>query len=199
MKFPNITTILGYCGTGKSHLVKYIIKENLDKIDYVIVITSTKHNNQYTYLGEHGMPNKILGPLDLDKKIAMIMNKMKKNFDKYHVMIVFDDVMGSIKEYSNKMNALLSTFRHYNLSIIFVSQYAAKVPTYIRELTYYCFTFDQKSKKSLENVYDSYFQEIDTFKDFKRFFKNKLKEEFSFYFVDRVNNKKFVAKAPANL
>ncbi len=73
------------------------------------------------------------------------------------------------------------------------------MPSFIRELTFYCIIFDQTTAKSLQNVYESYFRDIDNLKEFIRWFKEQLKKQYSFYFIDRLKKKRFVCKAPSNL
>ena len=111
-------------------------------------------------------------------------------------MLIIDDCSGDIKQ-SKKMINLLSTFRHYNISIIFVAQYAADLPPRIRELCFYTILFNQNTERSLRAVHQSYFQHVGNFNQFLQYFNNKLSQEHTFFFIDRIQKKCFVTKCPA--
>jgi hypothetical protein len=168
----------------------------------VIVFTSTGFSGNYDYFREYGLTYNLFNTIDVEDKLVKIMKRqkayMKKGYN-FKVLIIFDDIMGCIKIYSDPLKQLLSTHRWYGLSVIFISQFASSIPTFIRELSYYAFVFNQYSKKSLQACYESYFAEQESFAKFKAWFDNKLSVQYSFYFVDRLNKKKMVCKAPANL
>jgi len=190
-------SILGSCGAGKTVLCKYIISYFEDKFDFVFVITSTGFNGQYDFLDTLSLKNKVMNTIDFDKKIAFIMKKQKAYIDsgiKPSILIVFDDVMGSIKT-SKKIKLLISTFRHYNINIIFISQYANAISTELRELCFYSCVFNQFTERSLKAVNESYFAHMN-FKDFKMFINKKLSKPYTFMFVDRIKKKNSIMKAP---
>lgn len=202
ISWPTIISILGSCGSGKSYSIKYLLKVNRDHFNYVIIFTSTGFTNSYNYLNEYGVNSTTFNTMDVERKIKSIMIRQKKYKQagyNFNILIVFDDIMGAVKPYSNELKLLLSTYRHYNISIIFVSQYANSIPTYIRELSSYALVFNQFTLPSLKACYSSYFAEHDSLSKFNQWFKNKLNVKYSFYFVDRVSKSKIICKAPANL
>ena len=199
--FPFTMSILGACNSGKSHFIKYLIKRYKKKIDVVVVFTTTGFNGNYKYLSEYGIKNYLIDPLNLAKDLLKIMNKQKKYLLqglKPNVVLVFDDVMGSINPYDKKLQMIISSFRHYETSLVYVSQYASCIPTYIRELSYYSIIFNQTTIKSLKSVYENYFPEAGNFNQFKNEFQRSL-QQYQFYFVDKVKKKTIKAKAPAVL
>ena len=202
LMFPSIISVLGSCGAGKSYITKYIITENKKKFDDCIVFTSTGFTNSYNYLNELEIKPHILGLIDIDLKIKRIMKKQKnyhKKGIKSRLLVVFDDILGAMKTYSKMMLRLLSTFRQYNISIIFISQYAASTPTFIRELSYYNIVFNQETQNSMKACHESYFREFSTLGKFIEWFQNKLKEKYTFFFIDRLKKIKFIARAPSKI
>ncbi len=173
--------------------------ESKDVFDYVLVFTSTGFTDSYKYLNKLGIKNKILSSLNIDESIEKIMDKQKKfylNKIDSKICIIFDDIMGTLNSYSKVLKRLLGSFRHYNISIIFVAQYASVIPTYIRELSFYNIIFNQTTFASLKSIYESYFRNFNSQKEFGGCFRNKLSLPYSFFFVDKINKRKFIAKAP---
>lgn len=196
---PYILNVLGSCGAGKTNVCKYIITTGIEEFEYVIVITSTGFIGNFDFLNKLKKPNKVLPIIDVEKNIRMIMKKQREYFMKKvqsRLLIVMDDIMGSINMYSNEMKRLLSTYRNFNISIIFICQYASCTPTYIRELAPFNIVFNQTTASSLKCVYESYFRDIDTLKDFIKWFRNQLNQPFTFFFIDKLNKKKTICKAP---
>lgn len=198
IKNAKIVSILGSCGSGKTHVVKYIISNNKNIYDYVIIITSTAFTNQYEYLTKLGINYKVLSTMDVDDKIKKIKGYQKRHRETKSLLLIFDDV--SITSLSGEIKLLFNCHRHYNMSVFFVAQFATALAPQIRELSNYVIIFNQKTEKSLRAVYENYFtSEVDSFKDFNVFFKNKLKVQYTFFFVDREDRGKlpFIARAPA--
>lgn len=200
IEFPSVLSILGACKSGKSYLAKFLVTTYKKQFNNIIVFTSTGFTKSYDFIETLGIKSTISGTINIDKKITYILKLSQQYIEKNHnpkTLIIFDDVMGSIKSYSEKLKQLLSTYRHYNISVMFISQYSNAIPTYIRELSGYIFIFNQESKNCKKLVHESYFMDVcDKLTDFINFFNDQLKVEHSFYFVDRINKNKFVAKCP---
>jgi hypothetical protein len=199
LNFPNMTSIVGSCGSGKTYSVKYMLLQNRASYDYVIVVSPTNFTGSYDFLKTYNIPHKLLSPLGFDIIIKFLLKKqiyyyeLKKNCPR--IVLVLDDCSGAIRE-SKILKKLVSTHRHYGITIWFVAQYGTDLPPRLRELTYYAIVFNQNTEKSLRAVHETYFREIGTFKDFVPWFSDKLKEKYTFFFVDRINNKKSVTRCP---
>jgi len=124
-----------------------------------------------------------------------IQKKNRKTDVKRHVLLVFDDIFGSLKD-SKVFKNLISTFRHYNISVIFSVQYVSATATYLREISQYIVVFDQRTLAALKLTYENYFQEFEKFTDFKAYFKHKL-QKFHFFFIDREKNTKKIMICPS--
>ncbi len=199
-KTPFTVTLTGHCGSGKSYLIKYIVKSFQQKsfFDFVCVFSRTgAFNGDYSFLSDLGIKNVILSPSELKKTIPKLMNIQKENKQKgieRNVLIIFDDIFGCVKD-SSLFQDLISTHRHYNFSIMFSVQYISGSTTYLREITQYACIFEQRSESALKLCYSSYFPEIETFKKFKEYIKDKL-PQYHFFFVDRGDNKKNIFVCP---
>ena len=205
MENPFILYILGGMKAGKSHLITWLVNEKRNDFDNVIVFTSTGFTGSYAYLKRFHFKSNIFTTFEIDKRLNYITQKQKEYVENgfrstSRLLIILDDIMGCINVQSKALKALLSTFRHHETSIIFVSQYAMEIPRYIRSLAWYCIIFNQETEDDLEAIWKSYFRnEARTLRNFVEWFENKLNEKYTFYFVNRVLKTKFIARCPAKI
>jgi ABC-type dipeptide/oligopeptide/nickel transport system ATPase component len=192
---PFCSSIAGSCGSGKSYLIKYICESFSNFFNGFIVFSNTaSFNDDYKFLEAY--KHKIYGTLDFDNELKKIMKIQQKNRSagrKRHFLIIFDDVYGSIKD-SKQFKEFISTYRHFNLSIIFAAQYITGISTYLREISAYIILFHQNTHLSLKAAYENYFCDLyPSFEEFKKKFKL---GKYQFSFIDRKNQKRYVMKAP---
>lgn len=202
VELPFIMNTVGFCGSGKSHMIKYLIKSLKPQLNCIMVISNTAAFTQdYDFLSELGIKNYIFGSLDAETAIKTLMKIQKRNREKNNpcnVLLIFDDIFGSINN-SKVFKDLVSTYRHYNISIIFSAQYVSGSVTYLREISNYIILFNQRTQSALKLAYESYFAaEYESFGDFKNHFVKKLLP-YHFYFINRVNDSKTIMVAPSNV
>jgi hypothetical protein len=220
IKLPFILNVNGFCGSGKSWSIQYLIKSMKNELNCIVVFSNTAaFTNDYEFLNEMGEPSAssprdaisrsgcvpissfVFSSLDADSKLKKIMAIQKKNRIQdrpRNVLIIFDDIFGSIKD-SKTFKDLVTTFRHYRISIIFSAQYISASATYLREISNFIIIFNQRTMNALKITYENYFvDEYETFGEFKAAFKNKLKD-FHFYFIDRIQNKKYIMVCPSKI
>lgn len=196
-------TIAGFCGSGKSYFIKYLINSfmnnNSTKFDFIAVFSNTGNFTQdYNFLKNiNDLRFRIYNSVDVDKNIGRIMKLQKTNREnnkKRSVLIIFDDIFASVKD-SKVFKDLVSTHRHYNISFAFSIQYISGAATYLREISQYIIIFEQRTLPALKLTYENYFQEFESLKDFKQYFRDKLKK-YHFFFIDRQKNNKTVMYCP---
>ena len=83
--------------------------------------------------------------------------------------IVFDDIIGQMDLNSGFMSEFLTTYRHYNITLIAATQYLYKVPPLFREQADIRVMFCQTTKRSIEACYETYGQDFDNQKKWKIF------------------------------
>jgi hypothetical protein len=189
LEFPSTMAINGHCGAGKSHCIKEIVSSTKNNWSYIMVVSNTaQFNDDYTYLKKLRIPHKLFGSTDYEASLEKLM-EIQKTTKENQVLVIFDDVMGSIKD-GKLLKQLVTTYRHYRISLIFSSQSITGVATYLREICQYVIIFKQRSKRALTTCYEAYFQDVDTFTKFKRLFSG-LKQ-YHFYFIDRKKNKRYI-------
>lgn len=195
LKTPFTLNIAGSCGSGKSFFIKYLVSSfqySQQPFDCIMVFSNTGQFTQdYEFLDRYKHAG-VFNALDYEEKLKKIMEvqKMNRQRDKCtRVLLIFDDIFGTVKD-SKKFKDLVSTHRHYNISLIFSVQHVCGTAAYLREISQYLVIFDQKTKQSLQVCYENYFiGEFDNFTTFKNYFKNKL-QKYHFFFIDRQKNEK---------
>ncbi len=191
-KLPAILLAVGHCGSGKSVAVRYTI-ESLNTFEFVVVVSNTAaFNNDYDFLKTLNINHRIYNAMNCDRIIETVMNiqerSIKENQAPKKCLLVFDDILGSLSN-SKTFTKLITTYRHFNISIFLTAQFVKSSFTTIRELSSYILVFTQNSQDALKGVYESYFSDIGTFSKFKEYFAG-LKE-YQFFFVDRPGKKRF--------
>ena len=185
IQFPFSMAIFGRPRSGKSYFIKYLLNSYRDKYDHVVLISPTVFNGDYDFLKDrsHTMSN----TNDFNDKIKLIMDKQKHYKQQFghcnRIILIFDDCAGLIKE-SKVITNLMSSYRHFNCSVLFVGQYVFNVQSVLRDICTYAVIFNQNNRKSLKECYDSYFGHINTFNEFKDWFCNALCQKYTFCFVN---------------
>lgn len=198
-KIPNITLVCAGPNSGKSYLCKYILQDLFknNKLKYGIVFCATSFNQSYDFL-----PKKyIYSQYDENKLIQFInlqIGQIKKSGKAEPAFIIFDDMIGSINFTSPLFNKLITTYRHYNILLIFTTQYLFKIPPVLRECCTYFVTFKQPTKKSVQAIYETFMNEMETYEECKRFIDSNT-QDYQFILVkpfESDEKKYIVSKAP---
>ena len=195
-----ITNVVGTCGSGKSYLIKYMLRSMRRSFNFVVVFSNTAgFTKDYEFLNEIGMPHAIHSSLNIETITAKVMEIQKKNRLQNrlrNVLIIFDDCFGNVGN-SKIFKNLVSTYRHYNISIIFSTQYVSGATTFLREISNYVVIFNQRTQNALRLTYENYFAaDYENFNEFKQHFKNSLLD-YHFYFIDRIKNTKQIMVCPS--
>lgn len=120
-KFPLLMATIAKRESGKSFMTKYLVHHwiNNKYIDDVVVFTQTNEaNHEYHWV----KPKRVIKGYD-EKIMTGIMNKQIEQIKKKpkkvkNVLIVLDDMVGSLDAYSPIVRRLITTGRHYKISLI---------------------------------------------------------------------------------
>jgi hypothetical protein len=164
LKTPSITVLAAAPGGGKTHLIRWLICEwsRLGRFSYGWVFSPTAFNGSYNWLPEANRSE-----VYTDKALQGIIDHQKTY--RNPAFLILDDCMGSI----NFLNALwtnfITTFRHYNLTLLIASQYILKIPPVMRQCVTYAIVFKQNQKRSLVALHENFFVEMDNWQEVRRF------------------------------
>lgn len=167
---PNITLIDSPPRSGKSCLVKYILYDLFknNKLKYGIVFCGTSFTGCYDFL-----PKKyVYGTYDENALINLInlqIIQIKNHGKASPAFIIWDDCLGQVDFMSPVLKKLFTTYRHYNLQLIFTTQYIYAVSPILRQCSSYFITFRQQQKRSLQAIYETFLIDFDSYDECKQF------------------------------
>jgi len=146
--------------SGKSYLTKYLVKywTEQKQFDKVFAITNTNSvNNEYDYLPEGNIFNRfeekiISNLMELQRQAINQFGKDSKKIQR--VLLILDDVIGSLPPRNKILEELYSQGRHYKISLILNIQISKNEldPTIRSNLDYFIIGYN--GKRTFSNLYD---------------------------------------------
>lgn len=175
---PNMIIVCGRSEQGKSYLVRYLLSGACERksFKFGLVFCLTKFNNAYNFLPD----NSVVAGYD-EGCLKRYMNKLKNHHEKNGEcppnFIIFDDILGSLKN-SDLFKEFISTYRHYNTTVFIVTQYLKYISTLGREQISYLFCFSLNTNNSMESLYDCIGGDFENKREFAEYIKQLTNEEY---------------------
>ena len=128
--------MVGAKHSGKSQCIKYVCRAYASQFACIVVFCPTALNGFYSFIPKRYVHD------DYDPEVMReILTKQedyKRAGKSVHVLCVFDDIIGSEtinfeKRQQNELNRVFCANRHYNLSVIVVTQSLKRVPRILRD------------------------------------------------------------------
>jgi hypothetical protein len=179
---PSIFLFIGKPASGKSHLIKsmFFDFQKAKHFKFILAFVRTKFNNDYSYL-----PDEYVIDEYSDDKVLNHVEKLREYRKKSGKQcppnaIIFDDLLGTIDWYNDRMTNWLCSFRHTNTSIFLTAQYllSKSTATSLREMVNYAFLYNSKQKNSLKGYYEAFGQLFDSYDDFVAKFQAITKQKY---------------------
>lgn len=200
---PFLLIINGRQGSGKSHLIKYIFRENSisdTPFHYGIVFSNTagfEGSHKYIpkeYIFDRFEPLAVRNLMDIQKGLTKKKRKKKCAF------ILFDDCLDDYKQFSNEYIKKLSTqLRHYNISMLISTQYPHLIPPRVRSNSMYVFILQVGSgRRELSSIYDCYANQFSNYEEFKKFYYENIKDH-KFFCYDNETDSFITYRAPEKI
>lgn len=172
LKPPFSALFAGKTKSGKTYLMRHIMKLLCkDKLfHWGIVICPTAHvSGDYDWL-----PERARHSMFSEELIRSMINIQSKN-GKVPCFLILDDCIGKAKWNSDIMKELITTARHYNISVLLCLQYVNALPATWREQITYSFIFRQTTDRAIKAAHDSYGQEL-SLPEFRKFMAEACKD-----------------------
>jgi len=174
INMPGVCLINSKSQGGKSHAGHCIFYANRHKFAWGIGFGNTIFNeNNMSFI-----PRKfkhIRYKPDVLRNLLIEQIKVEKE-KRPLVFIYFDDCISDFQQDDKVlMEAVTQTF-HYNIFIMITTQSINKIPNYVRENAFQVILFRLFSKNQIEAAYDSYGQDFESVKEFKKKINNNLGE-----------------------
>lgn len=178
-ELPNLSLLIAPVGSGKSSIIKYLVLKHASLLPFVIIFSNIgvdAYEENYGYLN----PKYIRDEFDQDflDSILKLAKKIRSKDPTRRFLVIFDDVIGMAKKLfsTTKAKRLLTTMRHYGISIVVsVQQLQNEVTTLIRNNTEEVFFFKQSDPAGLKLAYETWGRPSGNLQDRKEFDKT-LKE-----------------------
>jgi hypothetical protein len=168
---PNITLIFGSPGSGKTAVAKYMVRQRAlaKTFERIFILTTSKFTGEYDFVDEKYV---IAG--NFNEAAASIMALQQ---DRVPCLLLMDDISGIVKFNQDPWNALFTTCRKTNITIIANIHYANLFSTTIREAADNAVMFFQTTRKAIEALCGCYGQNFENWKHFKEFLNQETQAE----------------------
>ena len=194
MNFKSQITVPEFCmfvtgapASGKTNLIKGIVKELVaaGDVQYCYIFSPTakfsKVGGSYSFVD-----NKFICSTYSDQKMNNIfksqVTRIKENKPS-KLLIIFDDMMGMYNSRSKTFSQLITNRRHFNIKLIFSSQYAkTNLSPLMRSNVNYIFLFAVDNKEGAKQYVDWWVNDINDI--------NKLNELPEYTFLGIKNGKR---------
>lgn len=183
VQIPSLLLINSPQGGGKSHLIRYIMYQNRKRFDYGVVFSNTLfEDDSFDYIDD-----KYVHPEYNPDVVTKLMEIQSKNQAK-NAFCVFDDCIDAAQFKCPKLKQLCTQLRHYRITVIFATQYANLLPSWMRTNAMGVVIFRTDSESNLMALRKEYGQLFDSFNEFKNYIiKNLGNYRFVYYDKRHVN------------
>ena len=177
----NRIILCGKTNSGKSVLLKHMLKKEKHKFHKIFVISPTEQ--VLKFYSDIVPPNQIIHEYS-DEWITDLLKKLtahKKNDDKkFNVLLILDDV-GADAHNSKALNKVFTMGRHLGISIIITSQFINQLPLTSRtNASFVCCS--QMNKASIDILVDEYLMGPIEKKEFIKMYHDSTRD-FNFFVI----------------
>jgi len=155
---PFLVLACGAKASGKTVCIKYVIRAYARTFQQVVVFAPTALNGFYDFLP----PKAVHDDYDADVMNGLLAKQEanKRAGKSVHVLVVMDDIIGSStikweKRCQNELSKLWAANRHWNLSVIVVTQSLRKVPRLLRDNVDYAVIF-RVMREAFAGLYETF-------------------------------------------
>ena len=147
---PHSYLLIGRRQTGKTFACKYLINQHKCATTIICPNYIKGIHDQYSDIT-------CIKYKEFDNQIIENMKNTAKEFKKengyfFPMLLVLDDCLSNNMKYNDKLDNLFSTARHYNISIIMITQYVAYASSTIRNNSDYIFVFPNLKTNLLNDI-----------------------------------------------
>jgi hypothetical protein len=172
LQIPGITLIIGKTQSGKSHLLRYLMKclwlNGSFAFGCIISLTS-----QFTHDWDCIPKRFHLTPDKAEHYLKTIllprMAQIKARGINMPSFILIEDCLGELKWNDSFWTQLATTVRHYNISLFLTTQYLKKIPSVIRSQCSQYFFLKMMNQLELKGAYEQCFSMVMDYKTFLQF------------------------------
>lgn len=196
MKPNSKLVIIGKPGSGKSTLIRDIIKAYRYMFPVAAVMSGTEENNHFysqmfhdLYV-ESGYSEDLLERFERRQKMAMRMNPEGSK-----AMLIIDDCSDDPKFFNRPlMQRYYKNGRHWEMMFILALQYCKDIGASIRDATDYIFIFRNPNEETRKKIYMNYAGAVGSYKDFCDLM-DQLVEDYQCLVIDNRNQSNNISES----
>jgi Cdc6-like AAA superfamily ATPase len=192
---PGLFIIVGQQGSGKSQLIKYVLRQYRSKFSYGICYSNTAFDGGFEYI-----PSKFVYSEYDETSLVKLMNLqaglVQQGITK-EAFVVFDDVIDVKTFNSPALRRLTTQLRHYRITCILSTQYPNALPPIFRSNSMNVALFRTDSRIALKALWEAYGQKY-TEREFKDYLLSQTKD-YAFLFVDKKKDTWETMKCPETI
>jgi AAA+ ATPase superfamily predicted ATPase len=200
ISIPSLIIITASIGSGKSHLLRYIIHKIKDKLDYGIAFSHTNFDAEnLEYIPKKFIHNNY--DPEIIKKLLKIQAAQPEKTRKT-AFVILDDFLFDKWPTCKVFNQLITELRHFKVFVVINTQYINKVPPLIRENALNVAMFKSDTERSLTALFESYGQSFENKNEFKKYLLTKTGDHKFIWYTRTANNMKDrykIMEAPAKI
>lgn len=181
ISIPGLVIVCGLQGSGKSHLIKYLMYQNRKKFDWGIVFSHTAFaGGNFDYV-DPKFVHRSFSQAAL-KSLKELHAGLVEAGKKPSGFIIFDDCLDKEQWNSSEFSSLMLELRHYGITCIISCQFPYLVPPRVRSQIFQAVMFEMEGQRALNALYESYGQRFDNYTAFKKYLlENTGDHQFIFY------------------
>jgi hypothetical protein len=202
---PGLWEIHLYVGSsksGKSYLMRHVIRQRwaTGKFDYIIIMTTTKFNNQWQAVVSNSecicdFSEDVLRDLlarqardiehenDEKKEYERVGRGNEAKFKADSILLVFDDLLGTMR-HTQFFTSFVTRVRHHRIELHSSAQYIHAIDTIIRQQTDWAYIFSNDlQSNNIEALWEFAGGSFDMRKSFKKCLLLMADEQYKCMFV----------------
>lgn len=156
IKLPSYLLFVGKMGSGKTHMMKWMIYHMLKKgmLDYGLIICPTKFTGVWDII-----PDKYVHSEFTEEAIKSLLKLQARSIKKKkgrNCFLILDDCLGTCNLEKRIFTELYSSSRNYNITIFLSVQHWNDAPKGLRSNCNYVFPFFMKDPYTLDSIRKAY-------------------------------------------
>jgi len=195
---PALVIISAPCGSGKSHLLRYLMYTLRNEFAYGLAFSNTgfiDSNLDYLpkrYVHAEYSARALKHYLRGQRRELRTRGSMPLGF------VILDDCMYDKWINCKYFKRLCTQYRHYNTLVVISVQHLHRVPPDIRNQCMYCCMFRADNHRTLEALYQNFGMNFADLREFSRYLTSNT-GDYKFVFCDRGRGSYSVMRAPGKI
>ncbi len=177
LEFPGNILVVGKTGSGKTSWIKHMCRACFHPDNKVfsavyVMCTTAGVSSDYTFVRNKRYVFKELKN-DFIEQLLERQEKFIKQKKTQEVLLILDDIIGENLTHNSPLEKVITSGRHYHISVVMLIQHITKLPPVVRNNCKYIFVLDT-SIQSYRPLFDLNPYYIDE-KEFRAFLQKKTK------------------------